>query len=475
MRVYAHAWKKIISGKIAQQTNYNINMKIILLSGGSGQRLWPLSNGAQAKQFLRLLKSPDGEKESMVQRVVRQIKEAGLLESITVATSAAQADMISNQLSEYGVDIVTEPARRDTFPAIALAAAYLQKEKHCPADETVVVMPCDPYTESGYFQTIAKMVKAVEAKAADLVLMGITPTNPSSKFGYIVPQAADAEKDIRQVHRFVEKPKHELAEQLLTEGALWNGGVFAFRLGYITSILDKYVSAPSFAEVRSRYQEFPKISFDYEVAERAESVAVIPFTGQWKDLGTWNALTEELPNQTIGKVVLDPEAKNTHVVNELSMPLICLGTDNLVVAASSDGILVADKAHSEELKTHLAKLGPDARPMYEERRWGEYKVIDHIEFPDGQKVLTKQLCIKAGKNISYQVHHQREEVWTIINGTGRVVLSGEERIVKAGDVVHVRREQFHAIRAITDLYIIEVQSGERLTEDDITRYPYNWE
>ena len=239
---------------------------------------------------------------------------------------------------------------------------------------------------------------------------------------------ADAEKDIRQVHRFVEKPKHELAEQLLTEGALWNGGVFAFRLGYITSILDKYVSAPSFAEVRSRYQEFPKISFDYEVAERAESVAVIPFTGQWKDLGTWNALTEELPNQTIGKVVLDPEAKNTHVVNELSMPLICLGTDNLVVAASSDGILVADKAHSEELKTHLAKLGPDARPMYEERRWGEYKVIDHIEFPDGQKVLTKQLCIKAGKNISYQVHHQREEVWTIINGTGRVVLSGEERM-----------------------------------------------
>ena len=450
-------------------------MKIILLSGGSGQRLWPLSNGTQAKQFLRLLKSPEGEKESMVQRVVRQIKEAGLLESITVATSMSQADMIANQLGEYGVDIVTEPARRDTFPAIALASAYLQKEKHCRPDEIVVVMPCDPYTETGYFHTIAKMVKAVESNAADLVLMGITPTSPSSKFGYIVPQADDASAEVQPVNRFVEKPERALAEQLLAEGALWNGGVFAFRLGYITQILEKYVNAPSFTEVRARYQEFPKISFDYEVAERASSVAVVSFTGQWKDLGTWNALTEELPSQTIGNVVLDEQAVNTHVVNELDLPLICVGTRDLVIATSNDGILVADKDHSEDLKKHLTKLGTDSRPMYEERRWGEYKVIDHIEFADGQKVLTKRLCIRAGKNISYQVHHHREEVWTIINGTGQLVLNGEQRNVKPGDVIHIRREQFHAIRAITDLYIIEVQSGDRLTEDDITRYPYTWE
>ncbi len=450
-------------------------MKIILLSGGSGQRLWPLSNGTQAKQFLRLLKSPEGEKESMVQRVVRQIKEAGLLESITVATSMSQADMITNQLGEYGVDIVTEPARRDTFPAIALASAYLQKEKHCRPDEIVVVMPCDPYTESGYFHTIAKMVKAVESNAADLVLMGITPTSPSSKFGYIVPQASDALAEVQPVNRFVEKPERALAEQLLAEGALWNGGVFAFRLGYITQILEKYVNAPSFTEVRARYQEFPKISFDYEVAERASSVAVVSFTGQWKDLGTWNALTEELPSQTIGNVVLDEQAVNTHVVNELDLPLICVGTRDLVIATSNDGILVADKDHSEDLKKHLTKLGTDSRPMYEERRWGKYKVIDHIEFADGQKVLTKRLCIRAGKNISYQVHHHREEVWTIINGTGQLVLNGEQRNVKPGDVIHIRREQFHAIRAITDLYIIEVQSGDRLTEDDITRYPYTWE
>ena len=331
------------------------------------------------------------------------------------------------------------------------------------------------WSESGYFHTIAKMVKAVESNAADLVLMGITPTSPSSKFGYIVPQAGDASAEVQPVNRFVEKPERALAEQLLAEGALWNGGVFAFRLGYITQILEKYVNAPSFTEVRARYQEFPKISFDYEVSERASSVAVVSFTGQWKDLGTWNALTEELPSQTIGNVVLDEQAVNTHVVNELDLPLICVGTRDLVIATSNDGILVADKDHSEDLKKHLTKLGTDSRPMYEERRWGKYKVIDHIEFADGQKVLTKRLCIRAGKNISYQVHHHREEVWTIINGTGQLVLNGEQRNVKPGDVIHIRREQFHAIRAITDLYIIEVQSGDRLTEDDITRYPYTWE
>ena len=449
-------------------------MKIILLSGGSGQRLWPLSNGAQSKQFLRLLRSPEGKKESMVQRVVRQIKEAGLLESITVATSAAQADMITTQLADYDIDIVTEPARRDTFPAIALAAAYLQKEKKCDANEVVIVMPCDPFTEIGYFHTIAKMGKAVEAGAADLVLMGITPSSPSSKFGYVVPQAEDADAEIRRVSRFVEKPAFDLAERLLQQGALWNGGVFAFRLGYMTEIIDKYIKASTFAEVRARYQEFPKISFDYEVAERAESVAVIPYSGQWKDLGTWNALTEELPDTCIGNVVMDNDALNTHVVNELDIPLICLGTRNVVVATSSDGILVADKDHTEDLKKHLANLPTGARPMYEERRWGKYKVIDQIEFPNGLKVLTKQLCIRAGKNISYQVHHHREEVWTVINGQGQLVLNGEQSNVQPGDVIHIRREQFHAIRAITDLYIIEVQSGDKLTEDDIDRYPYEW-
>ena len=157
-------------------------MQLILLSGGSGKRLWPLSNDARSKQFLHLLKGPDGRLESMIQRVGRQIRESGLDAELTFATNAVQRDSIINQLGE-GLGIVTEPERRDTFPAIALACGYLAKEKKCPDSETVVVMPCDVYTESGYFRTIASMASAVEQDAADIVLMGIEPDCPSEKFG----------------------------------------------------------------------------------------------------------------------------------------------------------------------------------------------------------------------------------------------------------------------------------------------------
>ena len=154
-------------------------MRILLLSGGSGKRLWPLSNDARSKQFLKLLKSPDGKRESMVQRIVRQIKESGLDASITIATSVSQKDAITSQLGSH-VDVVTEPERRDTFPAIALSTVYLLKEQHCDRNEVVVVMPIDPYTEESYFHTVGQMAQIAAQGRADLVLMGISPTQPFS-------------------------------------------------------------------------------------------------------------------------------------------------------------------------------------------------------------------------------------------------------------------------------------------------------
>ena len=161
-------------------------MQLVLLSGGSGKRLWPLSNNARSKQFLPLLEKEDGTMESMVQRVVRQARLANLTEDITLATNASQQDIIVNQLGD-SVNLVTEPERRDTFPAIALAASYLKLAKQCADDEVVVIMPCDPYTEVGYFETIGKMVECVKADVADLVLMGIAPTYASEKYGYVIP------------------------------------------------------------------------------------------------------------------------------------------------------------------------------------------------------------------------------------------------------------------------------------------------
>ncbi len=446
-------------------------MQIILLSGGSGKRLWPLSNNTRSKQFIKLLSRPDGSKESMLQRVVRQLCESSICDSVTVATSISQRDVILNQLGEK-ISVVTEPERRDTFPAIALASSYLAYEKGCNSDEVVVIMPCDPYTEAEYFKTIAKMSEAVLKGAADLVLMGIKPTYPSSKFGYVVPVVKTDYQDLYKVSRFTEKPDTSTAEELIKQNAFWNGGVFAFRLGYMMDIVKKYTLYTTFEDILAHYTNFPKISFDYEVAEKAKSVAVVPFDGEWKDLGTWNALTDELSDHAIGNVVMDESSVNTHVVNELELPIMCIGTENLVIAASNDGILVSNKDKSENIKSFADKL--THRPMYEERRWGEYKVIDEVEFADGYKALTKQLLIKAGKNISYQVHHHRDEVWTFIEGEGRLILDGVESKVMRGTTVCIKQGTMHAVKAITDLRFIEVQSGDLLVEDDIERFEWDW-
>lgn len=464
-------------------------MQLILLSGGSGKRLWPLSNNARSKQFLPLLEKEDGTFESMVQRVVRQAKDAKLTDNITLATNASQLDIITNQLGDT-VSVVTEPERRDTFPAIALAASYLKFSKGCADDEVVVIMPCDPYTEAGYFETIGKMAECVRQNVADLVLMGIQPTYPSEKFGYVVPEAKaneDENENFFRVSRFTEKPTVEVAKELLAQNAFWNGGVFAFRLGYMMNIVGKYLplagssytrksfaSVPisDFETIRSRYSEFPKISFDYEVAEKAKSVAVVPFSGQWKDLGTWNTLTGELHRPVIGNAVMGAHCENTHVINELQNPIYVDGLKDVVVAACPDGILVCGKEHSEEIKKAVENLTP--RPMYEERRWGTYRVLDDSYYADGRHSLTKSITLKPGKNISYQIHHHRSEVWTFVEGEGIFVLDGEEQRVAAGDTVIIPVEHWHAINALTELTFIEVQSGNPLIEEDIERKEFNF-
>ena len=167
-----------------------------------------------------------------------------------------------------------------------------------------------------------------------------------------------------KVRQFTEKPNVERAKQLLSIGALWNGGVFAFRLGYMMDIVRKYIKSDSFEDTRARYCEFPKISFDYEVAEKAQSVAVVPYTGQWKDLGTWNALTDELRRPVIGNAVMGPRCANTHVINELLYPIYVDGMEDTVIAASPDGIIVCKKKYSEDIKKAVDNLTP--MHMYEE-------------------------------------------------------------------------------------------------------------
>lgn len=441
-------------------------MNIILLSGGSGKRLWPLSNEIRSKQFLKLLKDENGEAESMVQRIYGQIKRAGIDANTVVATGKEQTDFIKSQLGN-AVDIIQEPERRDTFPAIALASAYLALEKEMQLDEVVLVLPADAYADLEYFTTLLKMEKAVKEDAANIVLMGIKPTYPSAKYGYIVPK-----QERTLVERFQEKPSEEYAEELIKKGAMWNAGVFAFKLGYLMNLIKKYVQFTTFKDIEAQYTTLPKISFDYEVVEKEKSIAMVEYGGTWKDLGTWNTLTEAMDDTAIGKVVLADTCGNTHVINELDIPITVVGVKDMIVAASPDGILVSDKHQSSFLKHYVDNIVQ--RPMYEESCWGEYKVLDYAAYGDGISSLTKSLFIKAGKSISYQTHAFRDEIWTIVDGTGNLIIDDYIRKVKRGDVAYITKGQKHAIYAKTDLRLIEVQIGKELVESDAVQLEWDW-
>ncbi|AFM43248.1 mannose-1-phosphate guanylyltransferase [Desulfosporosinus acidiphilus SJ4] len=447
-------------------------MKLILLSGGSGKRLWPLSNDARSKQFLKVLKNEQGEPVSMVQRVWEQMESVGIAHSSLVATSKAQVDMIQRQLGQ-NVTTIVEPERRDTFSAIALAASYLYSEEKTGLDETIVVLPVDPHVEADFFNKLKELEQVLTESNADLALIGVSPSFPSEKYGYIVPETDQETKFYSRVSYFREKPNKTDAERLMAQQALWNCGVFAFKLDYIISHLTQKGFPTKYEELLHRYSELPKISFDYEVVEKAKHIVVLRYDGDWKDLGTWNTLTEEMPNGLLGNAILSEDAHNTHVINELDIPVVVLGISDAVVAVSPDGILVTDKESSPSIKEIVGKF--DLRPMYEERRWGWYRVLDRVVFENGNEVLTKRLSLMAGKNFSYQYHNQRSEVWTIISGEGLYAFEGVVYRVKPGDVLNIPVGSKHGLRAITELEFIEVQMGSNLVEEDIVRVFMTWE
>lgn len=436
-------------------------MNIILLSGGSGARLWPLSNEVRSKQFIKIFRDDNGNHESMVQRMCRMIAVVNKDAKITIATSRSQVPSIKNQLGD-NVDISIEPCRRDTFAAIALSVAYLHDVKGVSLNDSVVVVPVDPQVDKEYFDVIKKMNDI--AGRANLTLMGIEPTYPSEKYGYIIPNGNS--------YRVVEKPKEIEAKEYIKQGALWNGGVFAFKIKYLLDISKKLLGLSNYKDLLDNYENLKKISFDYAVAEQEKSINVVKYNGFWKDLGTWNTFIEAMVEPTGGNVILGESCENVHVVNELSIPVIGLGLKDIVVAASPDGILVSDKTASAQLKKYV----PNNRPMFEKREWGEYRVLDYQTYEDGTQCLTKELIIQPSKNISYQKHEHRSETWTIVKGKGQLLINDEVRPITAGDSVSIGLEDKYSVKALEEeLHIIEVQIGDELIEEDIERFDWDWD
>ena len=444
-------------------------MNIVLLSSGSGKRLWPLSNDIRSKQFIKIFRRPEhgvpmgteysGGYESMVQRVYRQIKTVDQDATVTIATSKSQVSAIHNQLGE-DVGISVEPCRRDTFPAIALATAYLHHVRGVSLDEAVVVCPVDPYVHDDYFAAIKKLWQLAQAGAANLVLMGINPTYPSEKYGYIMPASAD---EVAKVDTFKEKPDAATAQKYIDAGGLWNGGVFAYKLSYVLKRAHELIDFTDYADLFAKYDTLTKISFDYAVVEHEEDIAVMRFAGDWKDLGTWNTLTEAMEERAVGDVRFDDACENVHVINEMGVPILAMGLKNVVISASPEGILVSDKDQSSYIKPFVDAI--DQQIMFAEKSWGSFRVLDVEE-----DSMTIKVTLNPGHKMNYHSHERRDEVWTVISGRGRTIVDGVERPVKPGDVVTMLAGRKHTVIAETELQMIEVQLGTDISVSDKRKY-----
>lgn len=435
-------------------------MNIVLLSGGSGKRLWPLSNDIRSKQFLKLFQRDDGTYESMVQRIYRQIRMVDEKANITIATSKAQLSTLQNQLQDK-VNICVEPSRRDTFPAIVLAAAYLRDEKDVQEDEPVIVCPVDPYVNEDYFQALKRLGALSGAGGASLTLMGIEPTYPSEKYGYILPE--NQGEKVSFVKAFKEKPDLETAKEYIKAGALWNGGVFAFRLKYLLEKSKEILGFQTYKELYENYEKLENISFDYALVEKEQSIQVMSFSGQWKDLGTWNTLTEEMSEPVIGKGVLNEACENTYVINELNIPVLCMGLKDIIVSASGEGMLVTTREQSSYIKPFVDQF--DQTVMFAEKSWGSFRILA-VE----DESLTIKVTLNAGHSMNYHSHELRDEVWTITKGSAVAILDGKSRKVGPGEVLSIPTGCKHTIIAETPVQLIEVQLGKELNILDKIKY-----
>ncbi len=362
------------------------------------------------------------------------------------------------------MDISPEPCRRDTFPAIILSLAFLVDKKGLSPEDPVIVCPVDPYVGEEYFRALVKLEKEVLSEEKGICLLGTEPTFPTAKYGYIIPENRD---EASTVLRFKEKPSEEEAEKLIEQGALWNAGVFAFRAGYVLDTARKLIGYTGYDDLLSRYESLDPISFDYAVLEKEENIRVVRFAGEWKDVGTWNTMAETMDKASLGNVIFGGECVNTTAVNDLDIPLICMGLKDMIVAAGPDGILVSDKHQSSYIKPVVEKVTGDIK--YSEKSWGSFKVID-----SGDTSLTIKVTLLPGHHMYYHSHERRDEVWTVINGEGTVVIDDVKKHVKAGDVIELPAGCKHTVIADTRLELIEVQTGKEISVSDKIKYDYEF-
>ncbi|OAB40778.1 sugar phosphate nucleotidyltransferase [Paenibacillus glacialis] len=449
-------------------------MRIVLLSGGSGKRLWPLSNEIRSKVFLKLLRSDDGAKESMIQRVCRQLDSVGLLQSISIVTHKSQVEITQNYVGD-DIPILGEPHKKGTFTAIALATSYYYSKMNIDPNEIICVLPVDSFAETPFFQLLHTFPNVLAQSRADLALLGSIPKSPSDQYGYIVPNINRIQdREYLSVTHFVEKPDEQQAVHLINNGSLWNCGVFAFSMGFMLSFMKNKGLPTDYDEYLLQYEHLPELSFDHEVVEKTNHAVVIPYDGTWKDLGSWDTLSSHFESGVIGSGQISTDSINTHLVNELPYPIQVIDVSNIIVAASPDGILVASKKNANQIKNKLQYM--PQKPKYEEKRWGTCLVLDHSNaVHDATEAVTRKVNVLPGQYISYHSHQKRTEIWTVISGSGEFILDHTVSLIQTGDVLQIPCDAKHAVKAILPLEFIEIQIGTELDKEDILRMTMTWE
>ena len=467
-------------------------MLAVILSGGSGTRLWPVSREALPKPFMRL-----GNGASLLQRTVARAVAAGCRDCLIVTnreygfrTSEELEAMRSN--APHSAQLLLEPVGRNTAPAIAAAALWAAGNGQ--ADEPLLVLPADHLIQDETrFAMLAAQAREL-AQAGRIVLFGIRPTMPETGFGYLECAAPDAD-GASTVRRFVEKPDAAKATEYLASGRfLWNSGMFCFTPATIVAALETMApdvlaaaraalaaarpdaKFPQRLELdRAAFEVAPNISIDYAVMERADNVVALPGDFGWSDIGSWKAVAQELPadaagNTVSGEVVL-ADCTNTHVQSEDRL-VAAVGLRDVVIVDTADALLVCDRNATQKVKdvvVELKRRDHEAHRLHRTvaRPWGTYTTLQ-----EGPRFKIKRIEVKPGAALSLQMHHHRSEHWVVVSGTARVTVGDNEVLLAPNESTYVPVGSRHRLEnpGRVPLTLIEVQCGDYVGEDDIVRF-----